>query len=37
MMVVMQKPINFDNVAIISVEGNGSRIRFWYMNKDKWL
>ena len=31
----LQKPINFDNVTIISVEGNGYRIHFWYMNQDK--
>ena len=34
-MVVMQKPTNFDNVTIISVEWNGYRIHFWYMNQDK--
>ena len=34
-MVAMQKPINFDNVTIISVEWNGYRIHFWYMNQDK--
>ena len=34
-MVVMQKLINFDNVTIISVEWNGYRIHFWYMNQDK--
>ena len=30
----MQKSINFNNVAIISVKESDYRIHFWYMNKD---
>ena len=30
----MQKLINFNNVAIVSVKGSDYRIHFQYMNKD---
>ena len=30
----MQKAINFNNVAIVSVKGSDNRIHFWYMSKD---
>ena len=31
---LMQKAMNFNNVAIVSIIGNDYRIQFWYMNKD---
>ena len=31
---LMQKAMNFNNVAIIYVKGNAYRIYFWYMIKD---
>ena len=31
---VMQKAMNFNNVAIIYVKGSASKIHFWYMSKD---
>ena len=31
---LMQKAMNFNDVAIVSVKGNDYRIHFWYMNKD---
>ena len=31
---LMQKAMNFNDVAIISVKGNDYRILFWYMSKD---
>ena len=31
---LMQKAINFNNVAIVSVKGSDNRIHFWYMSKD---
>ena len=31
---LMQKTINFNDVAIVSIKGNDYRIQFWYMNKD---
>ena len=31
---LMQKAINFQNVAIVNVKGNAQRIHFWYMNID---
>ena len=31
---LMQKAINFNDVAIVSIKGNDYRIHFWYMNKD---
>ena len=30
----MQKDMNFNNAAVVSVKGNDYRIYFWYMNKD---
>ena len=30
----MQKAINFNDVAIVSIKGSDYRIHFWYMNKD---
>ena len=31
---LMQKPMNFNDVAIVSIKGNNYRIHFWYMSKD---
>ena len=31
---LMQKAINFDDVAIVSIKGNDYIIRFWYMSKN---
>ena len=31
---LMQKAMNFNGVAIVSIKGNDSRIHFWYMSKD---
>ena len=31
---LMQRAINFQNVAIVTVKGNAHRIHFWYMNID---
>ena len=30
----MQKAMNCNDVAIVSVKGNDQRIHFWYMSKD---
>ena len=30
----MQKAMNFNDVAIVSIRGNDYRIHFWYMSKD---
>ena len=30
----MQKAMNFNDVAVVSVKGNDYRIYFWYMSKD---
>ena len=30
----MQKAMNFNDVAIVSVKGSDYRIHFWYMSKD---
>ena len=30
----MQKAMNFNNVAIVSVKGSDYRIHFWYISKD---
>ena len=30
----MQKALNFNDVAIVSIKGNDYRIHFWYMSKD---
>ena len=29
----MQKAMNFNDVAIVSIKGNDYRVRFWYMSK----
>ena len=31
---LMQKPMSFKNIAIISIKGNDYRIHFWYMSKN---
>ena len=31
---LMQKPMSFNNIAIVYVNGNAYRIHFWYMSKD---
>ena len=31
---LMQKAMNFDDVAIVSIKGNDYRIHSWYMRKD---
>ena len=31
---LMQKAMNFNDVAILSIKGNDYRILFWYMSKD---
>ena len=31
---LMQKAINFNDVAIVSIKGNDYSIHFWYMSKD---
>ena len=31
---LMQKAINFNNVAVVSVKGSDYRIHFWYMSKN---
>ena len=33
----MQKSMNFNDVAIVSVKGNDYRIHFWYMSKDNTI
>ena len=30
----MQKAINFNDVAIVSIKGSDYRIHFWYRSKD---
>ena len=30
----MQKAINFNDAAIVSIKGSDYRIHFWYMSKD---
>ena len=30
----MQKAMNFNNIAIVSIKGSDYRIHFWYMSKD---
>ena len=32
---LMQKAMNFNDVAIVSIKGNDYRIHFWYMRKDE--
>ena len=31
---LMQKPISFNDAAIVYVKGSAYRIHFWYMSKD---
>ena len=31
---LMQNPMSFKNIAIISIKGNDYRIHFWYMSKN---
>ena len=31
---LMQKAMNSNDVAIVSIKGNNYRIHFWYMSKD---
>ena len=31
---LMQKALNFNDVAIVPIKGNNYRIHFWYMSKD---
>ena len=31
---LMQKAMDFNDVAIVSIKGNDYRIHFWYMRKD---
>ena len=31
---LMQKAMNFNDIAIVSVKGNDYRIHFWHMSKD---
>ena len=30
----MQKAMNFNDVAVVSIKGNDYRIHFWYMSKN---
>ena len=30
----MQKTLNFNDVAFVSIKGNDYRIHFWYMSKN---
>ena len=34
MVVIMQKAMSFNNVAIVYVNENAYRIHFWYISKD---
>ena len=34
---LMQKAMNFNNVAIVSIKGNDYRIHVWYMSKDETI
>ena len=31
---LMQRAVNFNNIAIVYVKGSSYRIRFWYMSKE---
>ena len=31
---LMQKALNFNDIAIVSIKGNDYRIHFWYMSKN---
>ena len=30
----MRKAVSFNNIAIVCIKGNASRIHFWYMSKN---
>ena len=32
---LMQKAVNFNDVAIVSVKGNDYKIHFWHMSQDR--
>ena len=32
---LMQKDMNFNDVAIVSIKGSDYRIHFWYMSRDE--
>ena len=32
---LIQKSMNFNDVAIVSIKGNDHKIHFWYMSKDE--
>ena len=32
---LMQKDMNFNDVAIVSIKGSDCRIHFWYMSRDE--
>ena len=34
---LMQKVMNFNDVAIVSIKGNDYRIHFWYMSKNETI
>ena len=34
---LMQKAVNFNDVAIASIRGNDPRIHFWYIRKDNTI
>ena len=34
---LMQKAMNFNDVAVVSIKGSDYRIHFWYMSKDDAL
>ena len=34
---LMQKVMNFNDVAIVSIKGNDYGIHFWYMSKDETI
>ena len=33
----MQRAVNFNDVAIVSIKGNDYIIHFWYMRKDEGI
>ena len=33
----MQKAMNFNDIAIVSVKGSGYRVNFWYIEKSRLL
>ena len=32
---LMQKAMNFNDIAIVSIQGNDYRLHFWFMSKDE--